>query len=180
LDLDVGPGQIVGIAGENGSGKSTLLKVLAGRLGAAAGQVRCSGRVGYCPQEAQVLDGLTVRENLRYFAAAYGLVGWARAADAWMQDLGYAAWADSLVSVVSGGTRQKLNLTVALLHEPELLLLDEPYAGFDWETYLHFWELAGRLRSQGRAIVVVSHLIYDRARLDRVLDLHEGRLVEAG
>jgi ABC-2 type transport system ATP-binding protein len=80
------------------------------------------------------------------------------------------------VTEVSGGTRQKLNLALALLHEPALLLLDEPYAGFDWETYLLFWELARELRAAGCGLLVVSHLVYDARPFDRILTLARGRL----
>lgn len=84
-----------------------------------------------------------------------------------------------LVSLLSGGTCQKLNLALALLHDPEVLVLDEPYAGFDWTTYQRFWELTHELREAGKTILVVSHLIYDRSQFDRILELREGRLFEA-
>lgn len=78
--------------------------------------------------------------------------------------------------LLSGGSRQKLNLTLALMHDPDVLLLDEPYQGFDWETYLRFWELATRLRDAGRSVLVVSHLAYDIERLDQLWRLEDGRL----
>ena len=80
---------------------------------------------------------------------------------------------------LSGGTRQKLNLTLALMHDPQVLLLDEPYQGFDWEMYLRFWEVAGSLRDRGRSVLVVSHLAYDTERLDAVYRLHGGVLKQA-
>ncbi len=67
---------------------------------------------------------------------------------------------------LSGGTRQKLNLTLALIHAPDVLLLDEPYQGFDWETYLRFWDLVGTLRERGRAVVVITHLVFEEERFD--------------
>ena len=84
---------------------------------------------------------------------------------------------DYRVQELSGGTRQKLNLAIALMHEPELLLLDEPYAGFDWETYLHFWEMSERRRDAGMGILIVSHLLAERDRLDRIYSLTDGRTV---
>ena len=78
------------------------------------------------------------------------------------------------VSRLSGGTVQKLHLALALLHEPDLLVLDEPYVAFDWQTYLRFWELAAELRSAGVAVLVVSHIAYERHRFDRILELRDG------
>jgi len=80
---------------------------------------------------------------------------------------------------VSGGTRQKLNLALALMHEPTLLLLDEPYSGFDWETYVRFWEMGERRRDAGMGILIVSHFLTERERLDRVYELRDGVAVEA-
>jgi ABC-type multidrug transport system ATPase subunit len=80
------------------------------------------------------------------------------------------------VSQLSGGTRQKLHLSLALMHRPQLLVLDEPYLAFDWSTYLRFWDYIEALRHAGSAIVVVTHIAHDRARLTRVLELQGGRL----
>ena len=77
---------------------------------------------------------------------------------------------------LSGGTRQKLNLTLALLHDPEVLLLDEAYQSFDWETHLRFWDLVGDLRERGTAIVVITHLVFEQDRFDVLADLKGGKL----
>jgi len=79
--------------------------------------------------------------------------------------------------MLSGGTQQKLNLALALLHDPQLLILDEPYAGFDWETYLQFWNVATDLRASGKGIIIVSHLIYDRSQFDVLCTLEHGELI---
>src|SRR6266487_1156728 len=79
---------------------------------------------------------------------------------------------------LSGGTRQKLSLTLALMHDPPVLLLDEPYQGFDWQTYLAFWDLAGELRDRGTATVVISHLVFEQERFDRICHLRDGRIEE--
>ncbi len=181
VDLDLAPGVTVGLVGENGSGKSTLLRILVGLLQPTTGTIERYGRIGYCPQDALVVDGLTVDENFRYFAAAYGLPSarWRAHAEFLLERLHFAADRAQLVSKLSGGTRQKLNLAVALLHEPQILVLDEPYAGFDWATYQRFWDLARELRAAGTTILVVSHLIYDRSEFDRVIELRDGQLMEA-
>jgi ABC-type multidrug transport system ATPase subunit len=79
------------------------------------------------------------------------------------------------VAELSGGTRAKLNLAVALLADPDLLLLDEPYAGFDWDTYQRFWDLTAERRARGRSVLVVSHFVTDQERFDRLVDMREGR-----
>jgi ABC-type multidrug transport system ATPase subunit len=176
LDLSLSKGEIVGVGGENGTGKTTLLRILAGLLKPDAGERVTRGRLGYCPQEALLFERLTVSENLAFFAAAYGLRDWAPVAGELLRRFRFEAQAQELVANISGGTRQKLNLVLALLHDPDLLLLDEPYSGLDWGTYVQFWSHARELRGRGRALLVVSHLVHDRERYDRVLDLSGGRL----
>jgi len=176
LDLSLSGAEIVGVGGENGTGKTTLLRILAGLLKPDAGERLTRGRLGYCPQEPLVFDRLTVSENLTFFAAAYGLRDGDPVAGDLLRRFRFEAQAQQLVATVSGGTRQKLNLVLALLHDPDVLLLDEPYSGFDWESYLQFWDHARELRERGKALLVVSHLVHDRERYDRVLDLRGGRL----
>jgi ABC-2 type transport system ATP-binding protein len=171
-------GTLTSVEGENGAGKSTLLKIIVGLLAPNTGEILIHGRLGYCPQEAHVFDALTVREHFRYFGTAYGL-----SEDRWRASMGglldilhFAKYESFLISHLSGGTKQKLNLALALLHDPDLLILDEPYAGFDWETYLRFWDVAAELKARGRSILVVSHLVYDRAKFDALFRLSEGVL----
>lgn len=175
ISFEVAPGTLVGIVGENGAGKSTLLKILAGELRANRGQIVRYGTQGYCPQQVILHDGLTVNQHLDYFRAAYGLRD-LRRADALIEQLGYHPYRASLVKTLSGGTKQKLNLTLALMHRPQVLLLDEPYQGFDWETYLRFWDLASELRAQGCAVLVISHLFFEQQRFDVLYQLQQGQL----
>jgi ABC-type multidrug transport system ATPase subunit len=175
VDLRLRPGVIAGVVGENGAGKSTLLKILAGELRPSRGTVRHGGRFGYCPQQVVLNDALTVAQHLEFFRAAFRLVD-LKYAEELVDVLGFADYVDERAGVLSGGTRQKLNLTLALMHDPQVVLLDEPYQGFDWETYLRFWDLAARLRAAGRSVLVVSHLAWDTERLDELWRLGAGRL----
>ena len=177
--LEVGPGELVGLVGENGSGKSTLMQIVVGLLPRDAGKLHVPARLGYCPQEPLLWEKLTVREHFELFAEAYSLDATTATArrDALLEELGFGRYLDYRVEKLSGGTAQKLNLALALLNEPELLLLDEPYAGFDWETYLKFWEMAERRRADGMGILIVSHLLSERERLTRVYELREGQAV---
>ena len=174
VDLEVKPGSLVAVVGENGAGKSTLLKILAGTLAADAGAVDLDGTLGYCPQEPVLNGALTIEQHLRYFAAAYRLASLARA-DELLETLRFGGYRKHTVEALSGGTRQKLNLALALLHDPDVLLLDEPYQGFDWETYLRFWELVDDLRARGRAVVVITHLVFEEERFDALYELRDGR-----
>ena len=179
--LEVRPGELVGLVGENGSGKSTLMQIVVGLLPHDAGELNVPARLGYCPQEPLLWEKLTVREHFELFAEAYSLDTATATArpDALLEELGFARYLDYRVEKLSGGTAQKLNLALALLNEPELLLLDEPYAGFDWETYLKFWEMAERRRAEGMGILIVSHLLAERERLTRVYELREGKAMLA-
>ncbi|WSQ06347.1 ABC transporter ATP-binding protein [Streptomyces sp. NBC_01231] len=177
VDLRLERGVLAGIVGENGAGKSTLLKILSGELAPDRGSVLHHGGFGYCPQAAVLNDALTVRQHLDYFKVAYGLTDLVRAEEV-MEALQFSDYADERAGVLSGGTKQKLNLTLALMHDPRILLLDEPYQGFDWETYQRFWDLATWLRDDGRSVLVVSHLAYDAARLDVLWRLDGGFLQE--
>lgn len=174
VSFEIAPGTLVGIVGENGAGKSTLLRILAGDMRPSRGAVLRSGAMGYCPQQVILNDALTVDQHLDYFRAAYNITS-LRRADELVEQLGYQAYRRELVGTLSGGTKQKLNLTLALMHQPEVLLLDEPYQGFDWETYLRFWELAALLRERGRAVLVISHLFFERQRFDALYRLQAGQ-----
>jgi ABC-type multidrug transport system ATPase subunit len=179
--LEIAPGEIVGIVGENGSGKSTLMKILVGVLEADDGSLDRYGRIGWCPQESLLYDRLTVRETFRLFGSGYGMDGpeIQAAMDRLAARLGFEGYLDTRVDRLSGGNRQKVNLSVALMHDPDVLLLDEPYTGFDWETYQTFWDLSEELVASGTAIAIISHLLEEHDRLDRIYELREGVLVEA-
>jgi ABC-type multidrug transport system ATPase subunit len=176
-DLRLAPGEVVGLVGENGSGKSTLMKILVGALAADAGTVSVNGKLGYCPQEPVVYERLTCDEHFELFARAYDLPTEAEhhARRELYEALGFERYAGTRADQLSGGTLAKLNLALALLPDPDVLLLDEPYAGFDWDTYLKFWQLVEQRRQAGRAVLIISHFVADEERFDRIVHLREGR-----
>lgn len=174
--MSITPGEVVALVGENGSGKTTLMRILVGDLRADAGTVRRSGQVGYCPQTAQLYPRLTCAEHVDLFAAAYRMTARAstHARDRLFDELDFGRYARTPAGELSGGTLAKLNLTLALLPDPPLLLLDEPYAGFDWDTYLRFWQIVADRRRTGAAVLIISHFAADRDRFDRIVHLRDG------
>ena len=176
-DLALYPGEVVGLVGENGSGKSTLMKILVGALAADAGSVVRYGRLGYCPQEPLVYGRLTCDEHFELFGHAYGLTPdqERRSRRDIYAALGFERYAATRADQLSGGTLAKLNLGLALLADPDVLLLDEPYAGFDWDTYLKFWDLVATRRTAGRTVLIISHFVTDEQRFDRIVEVRDGK-----
>jgi ABC-type multidrug transport system ATPase subunit len=178
VSLEAQAGQLVAILGENGCGKSTLLRILAGADDLDAGRVHRGGHIGYCPQEHVLYPYLTIDEHLGLFARAYGL----RADVALASAKGLAERFDferhrhQVVEQLSGGTRQKLNLALALLHNPAIVLLDEPYAGLDIASYRGFAAWADDAKREGKCIVVIAHLVLEQERFDAVFHLRDGRI----
>ncbi|TDB74593.1 ATP-binding cassette domain-containing protein [Micromonospora sp. KC721] len=176
VDLTVRAGQIAAVVGANGAGKSTFLRICAGLLSPDAGTVQVHGALGYCPQDGGTAEFLDPDEHFVLIGAGRGLD---RAAARRAGRAGAAAldWTPPRTQArhLSGGTRQKLNLVLARLGEPDVLLLDEPYQGFDRGTYLDFWHEVWRWRDAGKAIVVVTHLLNQLDRVDIVLDLTASR-----
>jgi ABC-2 type transport system ATP-binding protein len=173
VDLSVAAGEVVALTGENGAGKTTLMNICAGVLNADRGVVRADGPIGYCPQEAGLFELLTSDDHLVMFGRAAGLSrnDSLRRGRCLLAEFGYSARERVAVRDLSGGTRQKLNLTIALLAEPSVLLLDEPYQGFDRGTYVNFWDQCQRWRERGLAVVVVTHMLAELDRVDRVVEL---------
>lgn len=180
--LTIDQGEVIGLVGENGSGKSTFLKIAVGLLPPDVGRIDTAGTTGYCPQDPVIFDALTMDGNVEYFAAGYGMPRDEAHTEgrALMRRLNCEQFAEKRVGELSGGTAQKLNLIVSLLHRPQLLILDEPYQGFDYESYMAFWDLAQEFRGEGRSAVIVSHMLIDQERLDRVYNLSNGTIQPQG
>lgn len=178
VSMEMNSASLYGIVGENGSGKSTLLKIIVGEWRPDHGKISVNGLLGYCPQETLLFALLTVDEHFRYFAEAYGTdkSELLRRGESLMNYFKFTKFRNERIANLSGGTKQKLSLAIAILHQPQLLILDEPYTGFDWDTYLLFWELTDKLRQAGCAILVVTHMLTEKKRFDRIFNLEQGLL----
>jgi ABC-2 type transport system ATP-binding protein len=187
LSLDVAPG-VTGLLGPSGCGKSTLLRSVVGVqqvrggtvtvLGAPAGHRSLRDRVGYVTQAASVYDDLSVDENLRFFARVLG-VG-TDGVEAAVEAVDLADHRDRPVGSLSGGQRSRASLAVALLGEPDVLVLDEPTVGLDPVLRRDLWALFHRLADAGTTVLVSSHVMDEADRCDRLLLMREGRVIADG
>ncbi|MGK4007393.1 ABC transporter ATP-binding protein [Sorangium sp. So ce1036] len=195
LDLAVRPGEIVGLLGPNGAGKTTTLRMLAGILSPTAGRVLVGGvdlaarpleakqRIGFLSGDTQLYQRLTPREVLRYFGRLYGIgeAALSRRIDALVTDLEMEAFASRPCSTLSAGQKQRANIARAFLHEPEVLILDEPTTALDVISGRFIVASIRRERAAGRAILFSTHIMGEAEYLcDRIALLHEGRIVDAG
>lgn len=189
VSLEVRPGELFGLIGPDGAGKTTLFRTLTGLLVPDGGTVRTLGRdvvkeyreirrrVGYMPGRASVYPDLSVEENLRFFASVHGTSldeGYDLVAPVYSQ---IEEFGDRRASDLSGGMRQKLALSCALVHRPELLLLDEPTTGVDAVSRREFWELLASLAESGLTVMVSTPYMDEAGRCDRVALLQEGRVL---
>jgi ABC-type multidrug transport system ATPase subunit len=173
-DVSLAAGEVVALVGPNGAGKSTLLSILAGALEPTEGVVERPGRVGWVPQRPAHYGRLTALENLRLFAALEG------APDARAEELAadFELPRDTRASSLSVGNRQRLDVALALLSSPQVLLLDEPTASLDPAQRERVWRIARGVADGGGAVLVATHHWEELASLaDRTLELADGHLV---
>ena len=195
VDLAIAHGRIFGLLGPNGAGKTTLLSMLCGLLPPSSGSLRIRGqdvrhqdaaikrRLGLAPQDLALYPYLTARENLAYFGGMLGLHGAAlrRRLDYCLDTAGLNDVADRRVETFSGGLKRRLNLVIALLHEPELLILDEPTVGIDPQSRRFIHENLKRLNAEGMSIIYTSHYMEEVEQLcDEVAIIDHGRIIAQG
>jgi ABC-2 type transport system ATP-binding protein len=192
LSLCISRGITFGLVGPNGSGKTTLIRILCGLLRPSSGKVSLFGRpapfpemrqlIGYMPQLESLYLDLTVEENLLFFASLYGLKGKERKQriSNILELVELEERYKSKVEHLSGGLRQRLSLACALLHSPELLLLDEPTVGVDPELRYSFWGYFSQLAENGSTILISTHYLDEANRCQRVLMLRAGRILAEG
>jgi ABC-2 type transport system ATP-binding protein len=194
VSLDIERARIYGFLGPNGSGKSTTIRMFCGLLTPTSGTVRVLGydiprqaealrtKIGYMTQKFSLWDDLTVLENLRFIARIYTLDK-ARAAkriDAVLEEFKLRDMTNRLAAAMSGGQRQRLALAAATLHEPEMLMLDEPTSAVDPQSRRDFWESLFALVARGTTILVSTHYMDEAERCHRLAILDQGRVVGEG
>jgi ABC-2 type transport system ATP-binding protein len=182
VSLDARPGELVAVIGPNGAGKTTLLSILAGEIGADAGTIsRLPREVGWVPQQPALYGRLTVAENLRFFARLERTADVEAAVSRMLAQADLEERANDRVETLSGGNRQRVNVAIGLLSDPDVLLLDEPSTALDPRQRERLWEFLGGRVNDGTAIVYSTHNVQEAERhADRLLVLADGELVYAG
>ena len=192
VSLQVRRGEIFGFLGPNGSGKTTTIRMMCGLLTPDSGSGTCLGydilrdsvqikrRVGYMTQRFSFWEDLTIRENLDFVARMYGLGDRRKRVNGALGELGLAARANQLAGTLSGGWKQRLALAACLLHDPELLLLDEPTAGVDPAARRDFWEELHLLSARGISVLVSTHYMDEAERCHKLAYVFDGNLLAQG
>jgi ABC-2 type transport system ATP-binding protein len=192
IDIAVPKGQVWGFLGPNGSGKTTTIRMLCGLLTADDGNGTCLGldirtqpeaikrQVGYMTQRFSFWDDLSIRENLEFVARLYELPDRRKRVDETLERLGLTERQNQLAAHLSGGWKQRLALAACLLHDPQLLLLDEPTAGVDPKARRDFWEQIHALSDSGLTVLVSTHYMDEAERCDRIVYILNGKLVSTG
>ena len=192
IDLNVQRGEIFGFLGPNGSGKTTTIRMLCGLLGPDAGEGTCLGqnirlhsrsikrRVGYMTQRFSLYEDLTIQENLDFMARMHGLSHRRRRVKESLLRFGLNERRNQLAGKLSGGWKQRLSLAACILHEPELILLDEPTAGVDPTARREFWEQIHALAATGITILVSTHYMDEAERCHRIAYISAGKLLVSG
>lgn len=189
VSLSIPPGVIFGLLGPSGSGKTTLIRIIAGALRQSSGRVEVLGhelpdpavapRLGYMTQTAALYPDLSLRENLEFFGTLYGLEDdhLHQRIEQIAQEIDLPGRLDSPLHTFSGGMRQRASLATALLHEPELLVLDEPTVGLDPVLRRAFWARFRELAQAGKTLIVSSHIMDEAERCDLLAFMRDGRLL---
>src|SRR4051794_34497967 len=192
IALQVRTGEIYGFLGPNGSGKTTFIRMLCGLLRADAGSGTCLGydvinesemikrNVGYMTQKFSFWEDLSIAENLDFVARMYGVKQRREAVRASVEELGLAGRERQLAGQLSGGWKQRLALAACLIHQPKLLLLDEPTAGVDPKARRDFWEQIHQLAAKGLTFLITTHYMDEAERCHRLAYISYGNLLTHG
>lgn len=192
INLEAGKAEIIGLLGPSGSGKTTLVNVISGMASPVSGEVRVfeelmprldlMGKMGYMAQSDALYFDLTARENLEFFGHLYGLKGRALAGriKETLAIVKLSEDIDKQVNKFSGGMRRRLSLATAILHNPSLIILDEPTVGIDPLLRVEIWNEFYRMKAEGTTILVTTHVMDEAERCDRLGMIRDGRLIAMG
>jgi ABC-2 type transport system ATP-binding protein len=183
LRLRVQKGEVYGLLGPNGCGKSTAINILSNLLDPDSGTARIAGLAGVCPQEISLYRDLDARENLGFFAEIWGIGGAERKKRVaeLIEAFDLGRYAGAPIRTLSGGWQRRVNLAVALVHSPQLLILDEPTSAVDLEARHDFWQIIRNLRHSGVSILLTTHHLDEAEHLcSRIGIMQEGRIVREG
>lgn len=192
VDLKIGTGLLYGMIGPNGSGKTTTIKMLVGLLKATSGKAYVLGervpikdkiaRIGYMPQEMAIYTDLTIHENMQLFAELYSMdaASIEKRERELLTVIDLLDRRDSLVSQLSGGMKHRVSLACALVHDPEVVFLDEPTVGVDPELRVGFWKYFADLKQKGKTVVLTTHYMDEAVRCDVVGMMRSGKLIAEG
>ena len=175
-------GEVFGLVGPDGAGKTSLIRILAGLLQPDSGRVerKYYGSVGYIPQRFSLYTDLSVEENINFFADVYGLRNYKQRRDDLLDQIGLGRFRKRLAEQLSGGMKQKLALCCSLIHEPGLLLMDEPTTGVDPVSRREFWSIVFRLQRQGLTVLSSTPYMDEAEQFDRVALIDKGQFLRLG
>lgn len=189
LNLEIKKGEIYGLIGPNGAGKTTTIKILVGLLSPTSGEAYLLGNkipnkkiastIGYMPQETALYNGLTIHENIEFYAKLFSIK--TKEIKEKERDLlefvDLYDWKDEIIQNLSGGMKHRASLACTLIHNPKVIILDEPTVGVDPELRISFWNYFNKLKKEGITILITTHYMDEAERCDRIGLINHGRLI---
>lgn len=192
LNLNIRKGEIYGLLGPNGAGKTTTIRLLSGIIKSSSGKgfvlgneipnKRIASQIGYMPQETALYEGLSVKQNMEFYGRIFGL-NKKRINDRIAELLKFIdleKWEEKLVGNLSGGMKHRISLACTLIHEPEVLFLDEPTVGVDPELRVSFWDYFNSLKEHGTTLLITTHYMDEARHCDRIGFMKLGQLIAEG
>jgi ABC-2 type transport system ATP-binding protein len=192
LNLNIRKGEIYGLLGPNGAGKTTTIRLLCGLIKASAGNASIFGKkvpdkeissyLGYMPQETALYQGLSVKQNMEFYGEIFNLSKSRikERIDELLKFIDLEKWKEELIGNLSGGMKHRVSLACTLIHEPEVLFLDEPTVGVDPELRVSFWEYFNSLKENGITILITTHYMDEARHCDRIGFMKSGQLIAEG
>jgi len=192
VDFKLDKGEIICLLGPSGCGKTTMVNLIIGNLTPQSGNVHVMGekapyknvraKIGYMPQENALYEDITAKENLQFFGAMYGVPSKTikQRIPEMLELVRLSNEANNLVSNFSGGMKRRLSLAVSLLHDPDLIVLDEPTVGLDPDHRKHIWDHFDTMAAEGKTLLVTTHVMDEAERCNRIAMIHNGEIIATG